>query len=407
MVMITREIYLERIKPFINKPVIKVVTGIRRSGKSTFLKLLMQYFHTENIASTQILYINKDSLQYDFIQDFRDLHRYVMEKFDGIEGPKYLLIDEVQEIREWERAISGFFADELADLYLTGSNADLLSSDLAVSLTGRYIDFRMNTLTFKEFLSFRNSISGQISEEFALYLRYGGFPGIHHMELEDEVIAQYTGAIFDTVLLRDVVTKHQVRDVALLERIARYLADNCGNITTARGISKYIKAQNLASSADTVQNYLQMLVNAFIFHKVSRYDIKGKRQLELYDKYFLSDIGFQYALFGDKMQDLSGKLENIVFHELITRGYRVYVGKLGEREVDFIATKGAQRIYLQVAYLLTNEDVIEREFGVLENIPDNYPKIVLSLDEYFGAQRNGIRWMNLIRFLMTDNDFFI
>lgn len=397
--MIKRELFYSRILPFVDKPVIKVITGIRRSGKSTFLKILIREFEEGGVPASKILYINKDSLSFEFLSNYRDLHRYVTDHFSKAEGKKYLLIDEVQEIAEWEKAVAGFFADEVADIYITGSNADLLSSDVAVNLTGRYIEFRLSTLTFSEFLTFRDKPTGNEKDAFNQYLKYGGFPGIHQMLFEDEVITQYTGAIYSTILLRDVVARYQIRDVALLERIARYLADNCGNITTARGISTYIKSQHLTCSADTVQNYMQWLVNAFMFQRVSRFDIKGKRQLELYDKYYLGDIGFMHALFGEKVQDISGKLENIVFHELISRGFTIHVGKLADREIDFIATKGSERMYIQVAYLLATAEVIEREFSVLEAIPDNHPKMVLSLDEHFGMERNGIKWMNLIDFL--------
>ena len=397
--MIKRELFYNRILPFVDKPVIKVITGIRRSGKSTFLKMLIRELESGGVPASNILYINKDSLSFEFLANYRDLHVYVTDTWSRVKGKKYLIIDEVQEIAEWEKAVAGFFADEVVDIYLTGSNADLLSSDLAEYITGRYVEFRLSTLTFSEFLTFRDQQAGNERNEFNHYLKYGGFPGIHQMLFDEEVITQYTGAIYSTILLRDVVARYQIRDVSLLERISRYLADNCGNITTARGISSYIKSQHLSCSADTVQNYLQWLVNAFMFQRVSRYDIKGKRQLELYDKYFLGDIGFMNVLFGDKADNISGKLENIVFHELVSRGYTLYVGKLADREIDFIATKGSEKMYIQVAYLLATEEVINREFGVLEAIPDNYPKMVLSLDEHFGRERNGIHWMNLIDFL--------
>jgi uncharacterized protein len=397
--MIKRENFFSRIMPFVDKPVIKVITGIRRSGKSTFLKMLIRELEAGGVPASNIIYINKDSLSFEFLANYRDLHQYVTDSLSKAEGKKYLFIDEVQEIDEWEKGVAGFFADEVADIYLTGSNADLLSSDLAEILTGRYVEFRLSTLTFSEFLTFRGDDAGNDKEEFNHYMKLGGFPGIHQMLFEEEVITQYTGAIYSTILLKDVVARYQIRDVSLLERIGRYLADNCGNITTARGISAYIKSQHLSCSADTVQNYLQWLVNAYMFHRVARYDIKGKRQLELYDKYFLGDIGFMNVLFGDKMENISGKLENIVFHELVSRGYTVYVGKLADREIDFIATKGSDKMYIQVAYLLATQEVISREFDVLEAIPDNYPKMVLSLDEHFGRERNGIQWMNLIEFL--------
>ncbi len=402
--MIKRNIYLDRIAPYIDKPVIKVITGIRRCGKSTFLKLLINELESKGISSAGILYINKDSLKFDFIRTYSDLHVYVSKNLNKTKGRRYLFVDEVQEIEQWEKAIAGFFADEIADIYITGSNADLLSSDLAKLLTGRYIEFKMNTLVFSEFLTFRNKTETDKSDEFTLFMKYGGFPGIHSMEFSDEVIGQYTSAIYSTILLKDVVSRNQVRDVAMLERIATYLADNIGNITTAKGISNYIKSQQLTSSADTVQNYLHWLSQAYMAHRVSRFDIKGKRQLELYDKYYLGDIGFMQSLLGDKFQDISGKLENVVYLELLARGYKVHIGKLYDREIDFIAVKGNAKSYIQVTYLLSDEQVIEREFGILESVRDNYPKLVLSMDSHFGNVRNGIKWQNLVDFLLTPSD---
>ncbi|MCX6326650.1 MAG: ATP-binding protein [Bacteroidia bacterium] len=401
--MINREKYLDRIRPFINKPVIKVITGIRRCGKSTFLKILMNDLFANIVDQKNIVFINKDSLEFDSIITYNDLNVFVLEKFKGIKGGRYLFIDEVQMIKNWEKAIAGFFADNIADIYVTGSNAGLLSSELATLLTGRYIEFKINTLVFSEFLKFRSKTNEEKEEEFGLFLKYGGFPGIHQMEFSDEVISQYISSIYSTILLKDVVAKNQVRDVALLERIVRYIADNCGNITTAKGISKYIKSQHLNCSIDTIHNYIVWLTDAYVAFKAMRYDIKGKRQLELYEKYFLGDIGFIFSIQGNKTSDISGKLENIVYLELLSRGYSVNIGKLYNREVDFIAVKNDHKMYIQVTYLLYDEKVIEREFGVLSSLKDNYTKIVLSLDKYFGAERNGIRWYNLIDFLLMED----
>jgi predicted AAA+ superfamily ATPase len=401
--MIKREKYINRISPFINKPVIKVITGIRRCGKSTFLRILMNDLLTNNTDPKNILFINKESLDFDHINTYNDLIDLVVSKFKGVKGNKYLFIDEVQQIEKWEKAVAGFFADKTADIYITGSNASLLSSELATLLTGRYIEFKINTLVFSEFLKFRNKTFEDKETEFSLFLKYGGLPGIHHMDLNDEVTGQYISSIYSTILLKDVVARNQVRDVALLERIVRYIADNCGNITTAKGISKYIKSQHLSCSVDTVQNYILWLTNAYMAFKVIRYDIRGKRQLELYDKYFLGDIGFIFGILGSKAGDISGKLENIVYLELLSRGYTVNIGKIYDREVDFIAVKNDQKIYIQVTYLLYDEKVVEREFGVLSSVNDNYTKIVLSLDKYFGGERNGIKWYNLIDFLLMND----
>jgi len=401
--MIIREKYLNRISPFINKPVIKVITGIRRCGKSTFLRMLMDDLINSKISEENILIINKDSLEFDHINTYNDLNEFVLNKFQKVKGNRYLFIDEVQTIEKWGKAVAGFLADKIADIYITGSNAGLLSSELATMLTGRYVEFKINTLVFSEFMKFRNKTAKDKEDEFNLFLKYGGFPGIHQMELNDEIIGEYISSIYSTILLKDVVARNQVRDVALLERIVRYIADNCGNLTTAKGISKYIKAQHLNSSVDTIQNYILWLTDAYMAFKVIRYDIKGKRLLELYEKYFLGDTGFFLGILGNRTGDISGKLDNIVYLELLSRGYTVNIGKLYDREVDFIAVKNDQKLYIQVAYLLCDEKVIEREFGVLASVKDNYTKIVLSLDKYFGGERNGIKWYNLIDFLLSDD----
>jgi hypothetical protein len=401
--LIKREKYQQKIAPFIGKPVIKVITGIRRSGKSTFMKMLADELSDNKKNKSNILYINKDSLEFETISNYSDLNKYVLAKFKGVRGKKYLFIDEVQEINDWERAVSSFYTNRTADIFLTGSNASLLSSGLASLLTGRYIEFRMNTLTFSEFLKFRKKQPDSKEEEFRLYLKYGGFPGIHHMELNDEVIYQYISSIYSTILLRDVVGKNQVRDVALLERIVRFMADNTGNITTAKNISTYIRSQHLTCSVDTVHNYIAWLTDAYLILKANRYDIRGKRLLELYEKYFMGDTGFTFGILGNRAGNTAGKLENIVYLELISRGYNVTIGKLYDREVDFIAQKNEKKIYLQVTYLLSDEKTAEREFGVFASIRDNYQKIVLSLDKFYGSDRNGIRWCNLIDFLLTED----
>ena len=402
--MFKREKYYKKVEPFIDKPVIKVISGIRRCGKSTFLKLLINKLQTDGIAEKSILLINKDSLEFDFIKTYTELDSFVKKKFKKISGKKYLFIDEVQEIEEWERAVTGFFTDNIADIYITGSNSGMLSSELATLLTGRYIEIRMNTLTFSEFLFFRQKKTEEKENEFMLFLKYGGFPGIHHITQNDEVVAQYIGSLYNTVLLKDVVSRNQVRDVGLLERITRFIADNCGNITSAKGINDYLKSQKLSSSVDTIHNYLFWLVSANFIDKVNRYDIKGKRQLELYEKYFLADIGFMYGLLGDRVEDISGKLENIVYLELKSRGYQVNIGKLYDKEVDFIARKNNETKYFQVSYLLSDEKVVNREFGILESLRDNHPKIVLSMDKFLGENKNGIRWLNLIDFLLEENN---
>ena len=365
-------------------------------------KFLMDYLNESGVPEKNILFVNKDSLDFEFIKTYQDLYIYFNTTFRNIKGKKYVFIDEVQEIQEWERAVSDFYTGNKADIYITGSNAKLLSSELATLLTGRYVEIKMNTLVFSEFLKIRNKSKSKKEEEFALFLKYGGFPGIHHMEMNDEVVGQYLQSLYSTILLKDVVARNQVRDVHMLERIARFVADNCGNITSAKGINDYIKSQGLKTSVDTIQNYLLWLSDAYFSYKVNRYDVKGKRQLEIYEKYFLGDTGMAFSILGNRVQDISGRLENIVYLELLSRGYNVFIGKLYNQEIDFLAVKGNRKLYIQVTYMLTDKKVIEREFSVLDSVKDNYTKIVLSLDKYFGNEREGIKWYNLIDFLLMD-----
>ncbi|MCX6224552.1 MAG: ATP-binding protein [Bacteroidia bacterium] len=398
--MIERERYLNQITPFIDKPVIKVITGIRRCGKSTFLKLICKLLSDRGVDPGNILLINKDSLEFDWLSSYQQLVEYVKQYFIKVAGKRYLFIDEVQEIEGWEKALSGFLTDNTADLFITGSNSRMLSSELATYISGRYIEFKLYTLTFSEFIKFRQVTEAEKMEaEFTLFMKYGGFPGIHHMEFDDEVIRQYISSIYNTILLKDVVERNALRDISLLERISRFTADNCGNITSSKKIADFLKSQKVKGSVDTVQNYLARLCSAYIFHRSNRFDIKGKRLLEIHEKYFAGDIGLKNILVGYKPDDISGLLENIVFLELLSRGYQVNIGKINDLEIDFIATKNHQPLYIQVAYLLADNKTVEREFGALEKISDNHPKIVLSMDKFPESNRNGIQWHNLIDFL--------
>lgn len=401
--MIERNKYLSKISPFIDKPVIKVITGMRRCGKSSFLLQIINELHKKGVKSQNILVINKDSLEYDWMEHYRQLVAHVVKYFKNVKGNKYLFIDEVQEIEGWEKAVSGFLTDSVADLFITGSNSRMLSSELATYISGRYVEFRLYTLTFSEFLEFRKQKNPEkIEQEFNSFMKIGGFPGIHHMDYDDEVIRQYVSSIYNTILLKDVVARNNLRDITLLERIARFAADNCGNITSSKSIADYLKSQKVKGSVDTVQNYLSLLTSAFIFHKVNRFDIKGKKHLEIHEKYFAGDIGLKNILVGFKFGDIAGQLENIVYLELLSRGYQVTIGKIMDQEVDFIAIKDEKPVYIQVSYLLADDKTIEREFGSLEKINDNYPKIVLSMDKYFGSDRSGIKWFNIIEFLLNE-----
>lgn len=400
--MYKRSIYLDRIRPFLGKPVIKVITGMRRVGKSCLLRQVIALLKDEGIAAERILRIDKESLDFEHIKTYDDLNREVLAAFSGQDAPCYLIVDEIQEIVAWERAIISLAARGDIDILISGSNAHLLSSELATLISGRYIEIPVYSLGFAEHLQFSEQDRSNRQEEFTNFLRMGGMPATYHFERDEELIHQYISSVYNTILLKDIVKRHSIRNVALLENIARYLFDNIGNILSAKRIADYLKAQRLRVGVDTVQNYLSYFTEALLAHKVLRYDMKGKRHLELHEKYYLNEIGIRHALLGYREADIGGILENIVFLELKRRGYSVSIGKLGEREVDFIATRQNEKIYLQVAYLLASAETIEREFGVLKSIPDNYPKYVLSLDTVFGEDFDGIRRINLIDFLLSD-----
>lgn len=397
--MYTRTIYIDKIEPFIGKPVIKVITGMRRSGKSYFVRQIINHLKDEGVAEASILYINKESMEFDFIRNHMDLFAHIKDRFSAIAGQRYLFVDEIQEIEGWERAVTSCFTEGNTDIYITGSNAHLLSSEIATLISGRYIEFPIYTLSFNEFLQFRDNRRGSDEEEFLNYLRFGGLPALHHFDLDEEVVYQYISAIYDTILLKDVVRRNSVRNIPLLESIIRYVFDNIGNIFSAKRISDYLKSQQIRVGMETIQNYLSYLMSSYALYRVPRFDIKGKRILEINEKYYLGDVGFKHALAGYREADISGILENLVFLELKRRGFKVSVGKLGDTEVDFIAEKQNEKLYIQVAYLLSHPETIEREFSALSKIRDNYPKFVLSLDTALGDDIDGIRRVHLMEFL--------
>jgi len=398
--LIERKIYLKKIEEFIDKPVIKVLTGMRRTGKSSLIHIIIKRLKTEKKRAS-IIYINKESLEYEFIKDYKTLYEYVSSKVNKNQE-NYIFIDEIQEIEGWEKAISSFLSDRLGDIFISGSNAHLLSSELATFISGRYIEIPVYPLSFKEFLEFRkrNIKPIDVEKEFNNYLKYGGLPGIHFFKFNDEVIYEYLNSILNTIILKDVVSRNKIKDIPNLERIILYLFDNVGHITSAKNISKFFESQKIKISVDTILNYIKFLENSFLIKITKRYDIKGKKFLEYLDKIFFTDIGLRNGLIGYKDNDINGILENIVHNELITRGYKVYVGKLDKFEVDFVAETQGKRVYVQVCYSLASREVQEREFSNLLEIKDNYEKIVISLDKFFPAEKYGIKHKYLIDFLI-------
>jgi len=400
--MVERKRYIEKIIPFIEIPVIKVITGIRRCGKSTLLKQIIQLLENRNVANEQIIHINMELMEFDGLKNYRDLYTYIQERQTKTYLKYYVFIDEVQEVEDWEKAINSLLAEEKSDVYISGSNARLLSSELATLLSGRYVEFKMYSLVFSEFLAFSLKNDFDNEKQFNQFLKFGGFPGLHHMELDDTVIRQYLQSIYNSVLLKDVIVRNNIRDAAMLDVISKYLIDNSGKITSAKSISDFMKSQNRKVSVDTVLNYIRFSCDALLFEKVERYDLKGKRLLETYEKYYMADIGLRFATLGYTPDSISAQLENIVYLELKSRDYSITIGKIDDFEIDFIASKGNEKIYIQVCNQLNNNKVIEREYRSLEMVKDSFPKYVLSLDKGFETSRNGIKWMNLVDFLLSD-----
>lgn len=399
--MINRTRYINYIRPFLDKPLIKVITGVRRCGKSVFLTQIAGELRNQGVDNSNILLINKELLEFDFLKTYQDLNQYVSTYFENKSGKFYLFVDEVQEIDQWERCIASLLAENKIDICITGSNAGMFSSELATLLSGRYIQIMMYPFCFSEF--FEMMQQGQpdmaVGPAFDRFIKFGGFPGIHVFNWDEIPLRQFLESLFNTILLKDIVVRHNVRDVYMLEKVSDFLFANCGSITSANNLSLFLKSQFRKTSVETIQNYITFTRDALLTHQVKRYDMKGKRILESLEKYYVCDQGLRYALTGYPPENISGNLENIVFLELLSRGFKVYVGKLNGYEVDFIAEKGSEKIYFQVCMTLKEDETIEREYRPLEAIDDHFPKYVLSLDSGFDTSVKGIRWMNVIDFL--------
>lgn len=403
--MYKRNLYIDRVVKYLSTPVVKVITGMRRVGKSYFMKLIMAHLREHGTRDEQIIYIDMESLDFDFINDYSILDSYIREKSKGVHEQISLFIDEIQAIQGWEKCVASLLGSGNYDIFISGSNAGLLSSELATLLSGRYIEFPIYSLGLNEFATFMGKEIGEASALFPDFLKFGGLPALHHFDFDQEVVYQYISSLYNTILLKDVVKRYNVRNVALLENITYYAFENIGKIFSAKKLSDYLKSQRMSLGVETVQNYLAYICSTFALYKVRRYDIKGKRILELHEKYFLGDIGLRHSLLGYRESDISGILENIVFLELKRQGYEVFIGKFGNYEVDFIATRTDQKIYIQVCYLLASSETVEREFMPLLAIRDNYPKYVVSMDTLFGNDYKGIRRLNIVDFLVCAPDW--
>lgn len=404
--MIKRELYLKKIRPFINKPFIKVITGIRRSGKSAIMMILKEELIENGINKENLIYINFESMQFSDIENEKDLYNYIKEKIIN-DKTYYIFLDEIQEVKNWEKAVNSIMLDFKSDVYITGSNSRLLSSELATYIAGRYIEFTINTLSFKEYLEFKKAYSKKyndnIKDAFTKYLRFGGFPVIHTAEYDYEMAYKVINDIYSSAILRDTIQRYNIRNIELLERVVKYVFDNLGNIFSAKKVADYFKSQQRKVDLNTIYNYLNALESSFIIQKVQRYDVKGKEILQTNEKYYLGDQSLKYAVMGYKDREISGILENIVYLELKRRNYKVYIGKIADKEIDFVAENKNEKIYVQVSYKMNNESTITREFSPLLEINDNYPKYVVTMDDFWQDNIEGIKHKHISEFLLMDN----
>ena len=402
--MTKRELYIEKIKPFIDKDIIKVLTGIRRSGKSVMLKLIMEELKQNGIDEKQFININFENLINRELTTADKLHKYILKKASEIKKKCYVFLDEIQEVKDWEKCINSLRVNEEYnfDIYITGSNAKLLSGELSTYLAGRYVEFVIYPFSFKEFLDTLKSIQQNISirEAFQKYIKFGGMPFLYNLVFEEEPSLQYLNDIYSSIILKDITQRNKIRDTDLLERVINYLIMNVGNNFSATSISKFFKSENRKVSVETILNYIKAAEEAFLIYKVSRDDLIGKKILNVNEKYYIADHGIREAIFESNQRDINQIFENIIYLELLRKGYNIRVGKVDNLEIDFVCTKGNEKLYIQVAYLLASSETIEREFSSLEKINDNYPKYVISMDE-FDMSRNGIKHINIIDFLMN------
>ncbi len=403
--MIKRDLYINKITPYIDKPFIKVITGIRRSGKSSVLLLLIEKLHKQGISDDQIIYINFESLRFSHLENATSLYHHINTMIDN-KKQYYLIFDEIQVVNNWEKAINSFVVDYNTDIYITGSNSHLLSSELATFLAGRYIEFHIFTLSFNEYLFFnkeQNKSTDDIYIAFENYLRMGGFPVLHTSNYEYETAYKIVLDIYSSVILRDTIQRNKIRDIELLERVVKYVFDNIGNTFSGKNVADYFKSQHRKVDINTIYNYLKALESAFIIHRLNRFDVKGKEILKTQEKYYAADTALLYSIMGYKDRIIAGVLENIVMLELKRREYQVYVGKLDNTEIDFVATKGNEVVYIQVAYLLSEQSTVDREFSPLMQIKDNYPKYVVTMDKLWKDNIGGIKHLHLADFLMLNN----
>ena len=401
--MIKREMYMSRIRPFIGTELIKVMTGIRRCGKSVMLELIKQELIDSGVNPAQFISINFEDMNYAHLQTAKALHDEITKRADDIDGRVYLFFDEIQEVKDWEKCINSFRISLNCDIYITGSNAKLLSGELATYLGGRYVEFVIYPFSFAEFIELYKTITPDesIQKCFQKYLLAGGMPYLANIRYADEPSRQYLHDLFNSVQLKDIVKRNKIRDVDLLERIIAYVMANVGNTFSASSLAKFLKSEQRTVAPETILNYIRYCCDAYLFYQVKREDLQGKQILASNEKYYIADHGIREAVFGGNMKEINLTLENIGYLELLRRGYEVTVGRYGDKEIDFVCHKRDEKLYVQVTYMLASDETVQREFGAYDNIRDNFPKYVVSLDE-FDMSRNGIKHRNIRDFLLAE-----
>lgn len=393
--MVERKVYLDKLKKLKDKQIIKVITGVRRCGKSTLLMQFKDFLLESGVDESQIISINFEEVENEYLLDYHILYRYVSDRL--IPGKMtYVFLDEVQAVPHFQKAVDSLFIKSNVDVYITGSNAYMLSGELATLLSGRYIEVSMLPLSFSEFYEL---VGGGKREAWNQYFRDGGFPYTAFIE-DREIKKDYLSGIYHTVLLKDIVARKRISDVALLESVVRFLFDNIGNMVSPKKISDSLTSYGRKTSSVTVENYIKSLVESFVLYRADRYDVKGKQYLKSLEKYYLVDVGLRRLLLGDKHSDIGHILENIVYLELLRRGYKVSVGKVGELEIDFVAESAGDRVYYQVAASILDEGTFQREMAPLKKIKDHYPKYIISMDE-IPMGEDGIKQLNVLDFLLS------
>ena len=400
--MIERPLYVDKIMAYVDTPFVKILTGVRRCGKSTILKMIMERLKTErNIPEDRIISCRFDSMEYEDMTA-KQINTLLKDQLSST-GRTYLFLDEVQEIKGWEKVVNSLASDFDVDLYITGSNSRMMSSEIATYLTGRYISFRIFTLSFGEYLMFKSKFAnvGEPKSELANYVRLGGFPATHLQAYSQDEIYTIVRDIYNSTIFSDIVKRNQVRKIDQLERVVKYTFNNVGNTFSAKSIADYLKAERRSLDNETVYSYLEKLEKAYLLHRCSRYDLQGKEILKTQEKFYLADVALRYSVLGYNADSVASSLENIVYLELCRRGYTVNVGKTGDSEIDFVAVRQNEKIYVQVTQEINSEKTEKREYSRLLEIPDNYPKFVLTTDEFAGGNYEGIKTMHIADFLLS------